>query len=295
MPASRIAGPVVAGVDGSEPALDAVRWAAREAARRRCPLRLVAAVEWTSYRPIGVPALGQEQHRDVLLDQAGVHLDGAVAEAARVDGTLDVERDVVGGAPTWVFAEESRSAELLVLGHRGSDGFPGLLAGSVSLALAAASRCPLVVVRGAGREPAPVVVGVDGSVHGTAAVGFAFEAAALRVVPMVAVRVWSDTGLDPALTPLIDWHAVLAAEEQQLEVELAGWRDKFPEVDVRRRVVRDHAAGVLVEESADAQLVVVGSRGRGGLAGTLLGSVGRSLVQHAHCPTVVVHEALSAV
>ena len=120
-----------------------------------------------------------------------------------------------------------------------------------------------------------------------AAVGFGFEAAALRGVPLVAVHTWQDTLVDATMAPLIDWDVVAAGEREVLAERLAGWGEKFPDVEVRRLVTRDRPARALVEESGRAQLVVVGSRGRGGLAGMLLGSVSQALLRHAACPVVV--------
>jgi nucleotide-binding universal stress UspA family protein len=283
--------PVVAGVDGSECALQAVRWAAAEAARRRRPLRLVAAHAWPAGGLIGDPGLGVDPQavlRDVVLG----HLAVAAATASAVAPELPVEQVETTGLPVPVLQGESARADLVVLGDRGLGGFTGLLIGSVAVALAAHAACPVVVVRGAepdrmGPRREPVVVGVDGSPGSEAAVGFGFEAAALRGVPLVAVHTWQDTLVDATMAPLIDWDVVAAGEREVLAERLAGWGEKFPDVEVRRLVTRDRPARALVEESGRAQLVVVGSRGRGGLAGMLLGSVSQALLRHAACPVAV--------
>jgi len=195
-----------------------------------------------------------------------------------------------------VLLAESTRAELVVLGDRGLGGFAGLLIGSVAVALAAHAACPVVVVRGAEPDrttsrPEPVVVGVDGSPAGEAAVAFAFEAAALRGVPLVAVHTWRDLLVDATMAPLVDWDAVEADEREVLAERLAGWGEKYPDVEVRRLVTRDRPAHALVQESGRAQLVVVGSRGRGGIAGMLLGSVSQALLHHSACPVVVTRPA----
>ncbi|MDF3048967.1 MAG: universal stress protein [Pseudonocardia sp.] len=136
--------------------------------------------------------------------------------------------------------------------------------------------------------PEPVVVGVDGSPTSEAAAAFAFEAASLRGVPRVAVHVSRDLSVDPRMAPLMDWDAVESDEREVLAERLADWLEKYPDVPVRRLVVRDRPARTLVEESGRAQLVVVGSRGRGGFRGLLLGSVSQALLHHAHCPVAVV-------
>ena len=284
--------PVVAGVDGSEGALAAVGWAAAEAARRRLPLRLVAAHTWPAGGLVGDPGLGVDP-RVVLRDMVLGHLAAAAATASAAAAGLAVEQVEVDGDPAAVLAGESERAELVVLGDRGLGGFTGLLLGSVADALSARAACPVVVVRGVETDPAvprpePVVVGVDGSPGSTAALAFAVEAAVLRSVPLVAVHAWRDVLVDTTMAPLVDWDAVESDEREVLAERLAGIRTTYPDLVVRRLVVRDRPARALVDESRSAQLVVVGSRGRGGVQGLLLGSVSQQLLHHAHCPVAVV-------
>lgn len=284
--------PVVAGVDGSECALAAVRWAAAEAVRRCRALRLVTAHAWPAGGRVGDPGLGVDP-RSVLRDVALGHLSTAAAAAAAVAPDLEIEQVESTGLPVPVLQAESARAELVVLGDRGLGGFTGLLIGSVAVALAAHASCPIVVIRGPEPDrttprPEPVVVGVDGSPSSEAAVAFAFEAAALRGVPLVAVHTWRDLLVDATMAPLVDWDVVEADEREVLAERLAGWGEKYPDVAVRRLVTRDRPAHALVQESGRAQLVVVGSRGRGGLKGMLLGSVSQALLHHATCPVAVV-------
>ena len=283
---------IVVGVDGSDTALAAVRWAAAEAARRRLPLRLVAAHTWPAGGFVGDPGLGVDP-RAVLRDMVRGHLAAAASAAAAVVPGLAVEQVEVDGDPAAVLAGESERAELVVLGDRGLGGFTGLLLGSVAVALSARAACPVVVVRGAETDPAvprpePVVVGVDGSPGSTAALVFAVEAAVLRGVPLVAVHAWRDVLVDPTMSPLVDWDAVESDEHEALAERLAGTRTDHPDLALRKLVVRDRPARALVDESRSAQLVVVGSRGRGGLQGLLLGSVSQQVLHHAHCPVAVV-------
>jgi nucleotide-binding universal stress UspA family protein len=177
----------------------------------------------------------------------------------------------------------------LVLGDRGLGGVAGLVLGSVAVALAAHGACPVVVVRGTARnQEGPVVVGVDGSSVSEAALAFAFEAAAARGVELVAVHAWLPTAIDRALEPLVDWDVVAVEEDAILAERLAEWGQKYPQVTVRRTVVRDGAARALVDATRDGQLVVVGSRGRGNAAGLLLGSVSHGVLHAANCPVAVV-------
>jgi nucleotide-binding universal stress UspA family protein len=297
MPAHTL-GRVVAGVDGSECALQAVGWAAAEATRRHATLRLVSAYAWPAGRLVGDPGLGLD-YRRVLRESAGRELATAAAAAVAVAPDVQIEQVLREGFPEPVLQAESTAADLVVLGDRGLGGFTGLLIGSVAVALAAHAACPVVVVRGPEADPVtprtePVVVGVDGSPAGEAAVAFAFEAAALRGVPLVAVHTWRDLVVDATMAPLLDFDAIDGDEREVLAERLAGWSEKYPDVPVRRLVVHERPARALVDESAAAQLVVVGSRGRGGLAGMLLGSVSQAVLHHAHCPVAVVRPVAAA-
>jgi nucleotide-binding universal stress UspA family protein len=279
---------VVVGIDGSDSALHAVRWAADEAARRRAPLRLVTAFGWTEDQVVGQPGLGT-QYRDILLGQSSRSLATAVATAGERQPDLDISHELRIGHPIGTLAEEARRAQLLVIGDRGLNRVEGLLVGSVGVAMAAHAECPVVVVRG---EPAastlPVVVGVDASPVSEAAIAFAYQAAAERDVPLVAVHTWWDTFLDPGLTTQLFRDEDQVYEEEQLVQRLAGWTEKYPQVPVRRIVSRDRPAHLLIEQSRGAQLVVVGSRGHGELAGLVLGSVSNALVHRSACPVAIV-------
>jgi nucleotide-binding universal stress UspA family protein len=286
MNASHTGRTVVVGVDGSADALRAVCWAADEAGRRRVPLRLVNAFGWTE----GVVGA---RYRGILLERARDLIATAAAIAREQTPGLEIEEQVIVGFPIGVLSAEARHAQLVVLGSRGESRIEGLLAGSVAVALAAHAACPVVVVRG--RELSvdeaaglPLVVGVDGSPVSEAAIAFAYEAAAARRAPLVAVHTWRDLVADPALAPLLDWDAIEDDERRLLAERLAGWSEKYPDVRVQRIVTRDRPAHQLLEQAAKAQLVVVGSRGRGEFAGLVLGSVSNALVHKADCPVAVV-------
>ena len=284
--------PVVVGVDGSGSAYRAVEWAAAEAARRGVELRLVRAFSWTtSERPIrdgGRVA----QYRDELLKIARGQVARAARIAADVRPEVETTTQVAIGAPIEVLGSEARRAQLLVLGDRGLGGLAGLLLGSVAVGLAAHGACPVVIVRGerggAGNAESPVVVGIDDSSISEAALAFAFDAAAARGVGLVVVHAWSPTAIDDALAPVMDWDAATAEEDAVLAERLAGWEQKHPEVAVRRTVVRDGAVRALVAASREAQLVVVGSRGRGNATGLLLGSISHAVLHASHCPVAIV-------
>ena len=281
---------VVVGVDGSAEALRAVRWAVPEARRRQAVLRLVTAFAWTDDRMIGMPWIGQAPYGERLRAAAEKGLATAAAAAAELDPELPVEQELVPGFPGGVLVDQSRTAVLLVVGERGLGRLGSTLAGSVAVGVAAHAACPTVVVRGAepGPDPAlPVVVGIDGTPRSEAAIAFAFEEASARGVPLVAVHTWDE----PVIAELVDWQSAADEAEQALAERLAGWGEKYPDVRVQRLVARGRAAHALLDQAAKAQLVVVGSHGRGEVLGLLLDSVGNALVHSAGCPVAVIRAA----
>jgi nucleotide-binding universal stress UspA family protein len=254
--------PVVAGVDGSGSALAAVVWAAHACTRYRVPLRLVHAY---SLPTRGYPEIvsSARELRSAMYDQGRLWLSDAVAAARDVSSSLEVEYDLRMEHPVSTLLAESARARQVVLGSRGLGGFTGALVGSTAVGLAAHASCPVVVVRGSGAS-GPVIVGVDQSTSSDAALGFGFEEAAARGVGLVAA------------------HAGSAAPD------LGEWVDKYPDVTVTRVVEDEHPAALLLRLGTEAQLAVVGCRGRGGFAGLLLGSTSQALVHHSPCPVAIV-------
>jgi nucleotide-binding universal stress UspA family protein len=202
---------------------------------------------------------------------------------------IQFQQVALGAAPALI--EASRDAELVVIGHRGLGGFGELLLGSVGAQVSAHAHAPVIVVRPEPAGPdAPVVVGVDGSAGSEPAIEFAFREAAARGVPLDAVHVYWARAADTLRDPDADADARARAEaEAVLDSALRPWEARFPDVGVRRQPVHSlNPEYCLVELSRTAGLVVVGSRGRGGFAGLLLGSVSQALVHHASCPVAVV-------
>lgn len=286
--------PVLVGVDGSASGVDAVRWAAREAVRRRVGLRLLTAFGWMPVEPGDGLLELVPSARDALRQAAEQHLDEAATEASAAAPEVAVTRVVLSGYPTAVLVAESATAQLVVVGDRGLGGFEGLLVGSVAPALAAHAHCPVVVVRGLGDgtpppEGGPVVVGVDGSAASETALEFAVEEAVALGASLVAVHAWQDIAVGAAQGRLLHTDSVSDDAQAHLDEVLAPWRAKHPELVIEEAVVRDRPARALVRHSAGAQLLVVGSRGRGALAGVVLGSVSQAVLHHAASPVAVVH------
>jgi nucleotide-binding universal stress UspA family protein len=279
--------PVVAGFDGSSAAFAAARYAADEAHRRGLPLILVHGFTWPwTYPPLHAAPEPPDPHPRALAS-------GQLAEAARrikeeYGDELVVDQRMPDGNAAAVLADYSRRATLVVVGHRGTGGFAGLLAGSVAVHVATHASCPVIVVRGApGKPDAPVVVGVDGSAGAKLATEFAFQDAARRGAPLRVVSVWPpDHGWPDALRAA-GYPATPATDT--VTADIAESTGRHPEVEVSVEVIRGRSpAGGLIAAADGASLVVVGSRGLGGLRGLLLGSVGRALIEHAPCPVAVV-------
>lgn len=286
------------GVDGSPDSDRAVEWAARTASARAWPLQLAAAIRVPSMFYIEPsPAKFIETE---LTQAARDHLARAEEIARRVGSPdLEIGRVCRTATPAELLLEGSSEARTVVIGTRGHGEVTGLLVGSVARAVVAHSECPTVVIPRPGEDSPtpdemaglPVVVGVDGSAASEAAVEMAFGEASARGVPLVAVSVWSDATVHPALGSTPDdphWSRVQTMEEQVLSERLAGYREIYIDVPVRTLVERENPVRVLAEQSRRAQLVVLGTRGRGGFRGLLLGSTSHAMLQHTRCPLMVV-------
>lgn len=282
---------IVVGVDGSAPSRVAVDWAARAAAMRRVALTLVYVLPGAtvqSWIQVPLPAAFFEDEakaaREALGDAQGV----AEAATAGVDG-VRFDQKVVSGQPVQVLADLSKDADMIVVGKRGLGKWERRILGSVSSGLVQHAHCPVAVIHD--EDPliphpaqAPVVVGIDGSPASEHATALAFDEASRRGVELVAVHTWSDVGYE---LPGAGWSEIQPEEDMLLAERLAGWQERYPDVTVRRVVHRDRPSRGLLEEAKNAQLLVVGSHGRGGFAGMLLGSVGLQVVQGARIPVIV--------
>jgi nucleotide-binding universal stress UspA family protein len=270
---------IIAGYDGSAGSDEALRWAAREAWARGTVLTICLA--WPPddlglLSDQGAPDRARQRGEEILA--RGVRLAGSVPDLAEVRTVL------AEGSPARVLCDRSGTAEVLVVGSRGHGGLTGSLLGSVSWQVASHGQGRVVVVRGRWRpvnqSPGPVVVGVDGSPESQAALTFGFEEAALRYVPLVAVCALADAPgkVGGAAQMEEDFSRLMTPAEKER-----------PEVTVLRQVTFGPPRSTLLTAAAEGQLLVVGSRGLGGLDGMSLGSVAGAVLQHSPCPVAVVH------
>ena len=286
---------IVVGIDDSPAARAAVQWAARDAELRNVPLTLVHAVspEVSTWLRTPLPAgvmRWQQDHGRRLIDGALK----VVEEATTHGGPAGVHTEILssGAAPTLI--DLSKDAELVVTGAQGSGRWPGRLLGSVSSALLRHAQCPVAIVHDeeqAVPDTAPVLVGIDGSPASELATAIAFDEASRRETSLIALHAWSD--LDTSEGTGTDWPATQSMAEEVLAERLAGWQEQYPDVQVSRSIAQAQPARQLVQQSKGAQLVVVGSRGRGGFSGMLVGSVGETVAQMARVPVIVARESLA--
>ena len=284
-----VLGEVVVGVDGSAADTAALRWSVQEARRRSARLCVVHAL---SQRHSGAfqranPAFVAEERR-----AADDVLGSAVRQARALADDVDVHPVLEVGRPSVALLRRAATAGVVVLGSKGRGGFAGLLLGSTSLQVAMHASCPVVVLRdpctGAGPANGRIVVGTDGSPSSDSALRFAFTQARRHGRGLTVLRAWGATAVFVDVPGSAKWEQVEKEEQAALSEALAPWRDRYPEVDVLEKSLLGNAAALLVDESAAAELLVVGSRGRGGFGGLLLGSVSHAALHHARCPVAVV-------
>jgi nucleotide-binding universal stress UspA family protein len=285
---------IVVGIDGSASSDAAIRWATEEAVMRNVPMTLLrvatpgVAVWGMGYAmaplPLDYGKLEEQEGQRVL--EAGQR----VAVAGTHPGArVQVTTDFISANPVPTLIDATKDAQMIVVGCRGRGAWQRGLLGSVSTALVHHAHCPVAVIHDCAddqtRAGGPVVVGVDGSPASERAISIGFDEASRRAVDLVAVHAWLDG--DTAAIPQTAWPDFQSTAEETLAERLAGWQDRYPDVVVHRRVVFNRPARHLLQEAASAQLIVVGSHGRGGFAGMLLGSVSSTVVHAVQTPVIV--------
>lgn len=287
---------VVVGYDDSEESAEAVRWAAKVAARRGAPLLVVAATGWEE-PPADLEASEFSDFSDRMIHQAAAR----GARIARDTADIDVRSIGVIGSAATALQAQSADAQLLVVGHRGRGELRGTLLGSVAFAIATHATCPVAVVRGDRNElstaESPVVVAVDGSAHSDAALMAAAKWTAETRSVLRVVVAWRRPFTVPYLGAMPTEEQTLYESEstrasrtaaaicrQAVDKAIAA----YPALSVQTAVAPGRPAEVIVDAAHDASIIVMGARGRGGFASLLLGSVSREVMEHAGCPVYIV-------
>lgn len=284
---------ILVGVDGSDASNAAVAWAAKTAQYEGHELKLVAVYDASTsdYAPgLIIP----QDVIDAIRQDATDSVHAAAKLAHETAPGLEVHSSIVDGDAARVLLELGKDAAMIVLGTRGLGSVRGLFLGSVSTTVAAHHHGRVVVVCGSeGSDDGPVVVGVDDSPVSAAAVKEAFRQAALRGTQLVAVHTWTPLdadalhgyGIDPEEVSRMSQDAVAAVAEQ-----LAGYHSDYPDVQVIREVLPEEPGKAVLDavDKYKAQFVVVGSRGRGGFKGLMLGSTSQKILHNANLPVMVV-------
>jgi nucleotide-binding universal stress UspA family protein len=278
-------------IDGSAASDAAVAWATREAVMRHLPITLMHGVPplvvgW----PVGqlyadMPGWQEENGRHVV-DQARKTLSANLGDS----NPPEIHTEMVYSSVVPALIDASKDAWMVVAGSQGLGAVGRLLLGSVTTKLLQHAHCPVAVIHAdedvSADSNAPVLVGIDGSPASESAIALAFDEASHRRVELVVLHAWSDVGVFPMLG--MDWRDSETKGQEILAERLAGWQEQYPDVSVKRLIFCDKPSRWLVQESERAQLVVLGSHGRGGFAGMLLGSVSSHVAHLATVPVIVV-------
>ncbi|MFE3764373.1 universal stress protein [Streptomyces sp. NPDC059104] len=276
---------VIVGVDGSDPARAAVRWAAAEAARRDRPLHIVHGTD-TDGKALHLSAYTIERVHEA---GGGLLREAAEAVAAERPG-LRVTTELSRSDPVTSLHRAAGLHGTIVVGDRGRGGFGPLTLGSVALKTAAGAKTPLVVVRGAdgGTEGGSVVVAVRDE-HDLTCARYAAREAELRRADLRLLHVWNMLRSVGNVLTMVDNLEDLAGEHvEKLKAVTEQIRDEYPDLTVEADADKTMSvAGVLVEASRHADLLVMGGRRAPGSMGPSLGRVTHTLVHHAHCPVLL--------
>lgn len=276
-------------VDGSASSDGAVAWATRAAVMRQLPITMVHAVTpvvvgWPVGQLYAQMPDWQKDNAEQVIDQAHKTFSTNLGGSA----PPEIHTEITYSSVVPALIDASKDAWMVVAGSEGLGALGRMLLGSVVTGLLHHAHCPVAVIH-AGAAPdsnAPVLLGIDGSPASEAATALAFDEASRRGVGLLALHAWSDVGVYPMIG--VNWRDSENKGEQVLNERLAGWQERYPGVPVERLLVCDKPSRWLLKESERAQLVVVGSHGRGGFTGMVLGSVSSAVAQSARVPVIVV-------
>jgi nucleotide-binding universal stress UspA family protein len=283
--------PIAVGFDGSPDSVRALDWALAEAGLRGAPVTLCHTWRRShSAGDTGGDAVDEpEATAQLVLAEGRRH-------AAQQAPAVHVRAELIVGNPAEALVQAADEAALLVVGARGAGGLHDRLLGSVSAGLARHARCPVVVVRdgavrdeGEGARGGRIVVGIDGPADCETALAFAFQEAARHEGTVHAVHAFDEAALQTvAYLDEAELHRLRENAQDDFGALLTPQADKYPGIAVSFALIHGGPAPALIEASADADLLVLGSHGHGRLATAMLGSTIHTLLHHAACPVAVV-------
>lgn len=274
----------IIGVDGSEQSRVALDWGLARAAQSGASVELLHVAD-DSFLSESVAFLSEAQEASEKMLEAEREYARASGYNGRITGTAVV------GHPIAEVEEASKHADLVILGAHTGSKLAGSFFGTRAVKIAAVAHCPVAVIpfEVEGTPKPAVVVGVDGSDASRKAIAFAAEEASFRGVPLIAVYAWM-----PPLTPGLEylWSEELvesqrSAAEEAIAIGTAGLAERYPDLVVERRIVQSSPVAALLQAAEDADTIVVGSRGRGGIQRLLLGSVSHGVLQALPRTTIV--------
>lgn len=281
--------PIIVGVDGTLAALHAARWAGALADQLGAPLQIVHAMHHIGYQFSDSMAAVAAASVSAQREAAPVILKTAADAVRNAHPSVFVSTLALDDPADAAFKTLGRHARLLVLGCGELTPAMALLVGSLTLDLCGHTDCPVIAWRGELLRPTtqPIVVGVDGS--SDAALGLAFDLAAALGAPVQAVHAWSmrvPAG-EVSIPFLIDWASIELEQVNALNRAVEPYRRSHPDVAVTVLVDAARPRRALLQQLVDAQMVIVGSRGRGPLTATVLGSTSLNMLHHSPVPVAV--------
>jgi nucleotide-binding universal stress UspA family protein len=287
-------GRIVVGLDGSQHSGNALEWAVARARLEGEQLELVNAYSPTPALDVyGYHAFTASQPMDWFTEFSEQVLEAAAARVRELAPDLTCTLTSKMGHPAQMLAEASDGAAAVVVGRRGLGSAASALLGSVSNRLAIEARCPLIVV-GADKLPStgPIVVGIDASEFGTNALRYAIAEADVRETSVRAVAAYDvlhpALGADPELVARMRADVEAEAAETITRALDEAQGTTSAAVNVEHVAVEGSAAEAILSHADDAQLIVVGTHGKGLVRRVLLGSVSRQVLNDADRPVAVV-------
>ena len=291
---------IIVGVDGSAPSIVALQWAAFEARRRNAEVLAVSCYSVPVYGSPEGAVYPTPDDIDLFKESAAAIIGRALEAVAEIDPQIVVEGMSAMSPAAIAIAEAARPGDEIVVGATGHTGLIDGLLGSVAMSVVHRSHVPVIVVPAKpavepGASMKKIVVGVDGSAVSLQALEWAYNEALVSGAELTAVHGWvyPYSGPRTSVSEPRTQMQLDAMEELKASLESLGPRLAGGSLHVHARLVEQSPPDALLEESADADLVVVGSRGRGTVRSTLLGSVSRTVVQHATCPVAVIRHTES--